>query len=214
MKQITIGIADDHQLFLKSLSLMFSSFNNCEVVIEALNGKELQEKLKIAKILPDIILLDVNMPVQDGITTASWINENYPVIKMVALSMKDDDKSVISMIKAGCCSFLLKDIHPNELEKAIFEINNKGYYNADLSNINYRRLLLTEHSNESLNISEKEKIFLQYACTDMTYKQIASIMNVTTRTVDGYRENLFKKMKVESRVGLAMEAIRKRLVDL
>jgi len=116
------------------------------------------------------------------------------------------------MIKAGCCAYLLKYTHPNELEKALHEIYIKGFYNADVSNVNYRRLLQFEK--DSLNITDKEKTFLQYACKDITYKQIASQMNLSERTIDGYRESLFHKLKVQSRVGLALEAIRRELVKL
>ena len=130
----------------------------------------------------------------------------------MALSQNDGDKTIIGMIKAGCCAYLLKDTHPNELEKALDEIYTKGYYNADVSNINYRRLLQFEK--DSLNITEKEKIFLKFVCSDMTYKQIAFEMGLSERTVDGYRESLFHKLKVQSRVGLALEAIRRELVML
>jgi DNA-binding NarL/FixJ family response regulator len=210
--KIPIGIIDDHQLFLKSLSLMLASFKDYEVVVEALNGKDLQEKLKAKKQLPEIILIDVNMPVMDGIATAAWVNEHHPSIKLVALSMNDTDKAIIGMIKAGCCAYLLKDTHPNELEKALNEIIAKGYYNADVSNINYRRLLQAEK--DAISMSENEKKFLQYACSDLTYKQIADKMNLSERTIDGYRQNLFQKLNVQSRVGLALEAIRRELVKL
>ena len=210
--KIPIGIVDDHQLFLKSLCMMLQSFNNYDVIIEAANGKDLQEKMSAKKTIPEIMLIDVNMPVMDGIATAAWINQNYPTVKLVALSQTDGDKTIISMIKAGCCAYLLKDTHPDELEKALHEIYTKGFYNADVSNINYRRLLQFEK--DSLNITDKEKTFLQYACSDMTYKQIASQMNLSERTIDGYRESLFHKLKVQSRVGLALEAIRRELVNL
>ena len=210
--KIPIGIVDDHQLFLKSLSLMLQSFNNYDVVIEAANGKDLQEKMSDKKRVPEIMLIDVNMPVMDGIATAAWINQNFPSVKLVALSQNDGDKTIIGMIKAGCCAYLLKDTHPNELEKALNEIHTKGFYNADVSNINYRRLLQFEK--DTLNITDKEKAFLQYACSDLTYKQIAMQMNLSERTIDGYRESLFHKLKVQSRVGLALEAIRRELVSL
>lgn len=209
--KIPIGIVDDHQLFLKSLSLMLESFKEYEVVVTAVNGKDLQEKLSKNN-LPEIILVDVNMPVMDGIDTATWLNQNYPLIKLVALSMNDSDKTIIGMIKAGCCSYLLKDTHPDELERALHDIHTKGFYNSDASNINYRRLL--DVGKDSIVISEKEKIFLKHACSDMTYKQIAAKMNLSERTIDGYRENLFHKFQVQSRVGLALEAIRKDFVKL
>ena len=112
------------------------------------------------------------------------------------------------------CAYLLKDIHPNELEKALDEINSKGYYNADAGNINYRRLLMYEDKNDLLYITEKEKQFLQFACMDMSYKQIADAMTVAERTVDGYRESLFTKLGGHSRIGLILEALKRDLVKL
>lgn len=211
---ITIGIADDHQLFLKSLSLLISSLEGFTIIAEGMNGKDLINKLELKKIEPDIILLDVNMPVMDGRQTAEYLTEKYPAIKLVALSMKDDDATIISMIKAGCCSYLLKDIHPEELNKALLEINKKGYYNSDAANINYRRLLQHQDKEKELQLTDKEKEFLQLACSDATYKQIAATMHVSERTVDGYRENLFKKLNVQSRTGMALEAIRRNFVSL
>jgi DNA-binding NarL/FixJ family response regulator len=210
--KIPIGIVDDHQLFLKSLSLMLKSFKVYDVVAEALNGKELQEKIAQSPIVPSIMLIDVNMPVMNGVETAKWLSVQYPQTKLVALSMNDNDSVIIDMIKAGCCAYLLKETHPDELEKALHEIHTKGFYNADASNINFRRLLQSEK--ESVPITEKEKQFLQFACSDLTYKEIASLMFLSERTIDGYRETLFGKLKVQSRVGLAMEAIRRGLVAL
>jgi DNA-binding NarL/FixJ family response regulator len=209
---ITLGITDDHQLFLKSLSLLIGSLEDFTIIIEALNGKDLIEKLEAKKIQPDIILLDVNMPVMDGRQTAEYLSQKFPAIKLVALSMKDDDATIISMIKAGCCAYLLKDIHPEDLNKALHEIHYKGYYNADAANINYRRLL--QHQEKELQLTDKEKEFLQLACSDATYKQIAAVMHLSERTVDGYRENLFKKLNVQSRTGMALEAIRRNIVSL
>ncbi len=210
--KIKIGIVDDHQLFLKSLALMLRSFNNYDVIIEASNGKNLQEKMIDKKSIPEIMLIDVNMPVMDGISTAKWLSENYTEMKLVALSQNDGDRVIIGMLKAGCCAYLLKDTHPNELEKALNEIYTKGFYNADASNINFRRFL--ELEKELIKINEKEKTFLQFACSDMTYREIAAKMNVSERTVEGYRENLFHKFNVQSRVGLVLEAIRREMVSL
>ena len=212
--KISVGIVDDHQLFLKSLGLMLSGFENFIVTVEALNGKDLQQKMQAAEIVPEIILLDVNMPVMDGVETASWLRTNYPSVKTVALSVNDTDKSIISMIRAGCCAYLLKDIHPTELENALNEINSKGYYNADASNINYRRFIMYEDKNDPRYITDKEKQFLQFACQAMTNKQIAEAMSVAERTADGYCNSLFIKLGVHSRVALVIEALKRELVKL
>jgi DNA-binding NarL/FixJ family response regulator len=211
--KITIGIADDHQLFLKSLSILVESFKTFTILVDALNGEMLLKRLETLKELPDLILLDVNMPVLDGPATAKIISEKYPRIKLVALSMKDDDTSVINMIRAGCCAYLLKEIHPTELEKALNEVYKSGYYNADISNLRYRRLL-THQKEEELHLTDRELEFLKLACSDLTYRQIADKMHLSERTIDGYRESLFQKLSVQSRVGMVLEALRRNLVSL
>jgi DNA-binding NarL/FixJ family response regulator len=212
--KIKVGLVDDHQLFLKSLSILINGLSSFDIVLEALNGQDLLNKLATSEVQPDILLIDVNMPVLDGVKTAQYITERYPLIKMVALSMKDDDTTIINMIKAGCCSYLMKDIHPADLEKALQSVFYKGYYNADVSNINYRRLILNANKEATAKLSEKEKKFLQYACSDLTYKQIAAEMNLSERTIDGYREVVFEKLNVQSRVGMVLEAIRRNLVSI
>jgi len=211
---IQIGIVDDHQLFLKSLGLLIESMKDCKIVIEALNGKDLIKKMEVAKTLPDILFIDVTMPVMDGPSTAVYVNKHFPSIKTVALSMKDDDLNIIRMLKAGCCAYLLKDIHPDELEKALTEVQAKGFYNADAFNINYRRLILKVNENEALHITDREQNFLQLASSDLTYKEIAAQMFLSERTIDGYRESLFEKLNVKSRVGMVLEGIRRNLVVL
>jgi DNA-binding NarL/FixJ family response regulator len=210
----TIGLVDDHQLFLKSLSLMLESFGDYEVILEALNGRDLQQKIAQHNKIPDMMLIDVNMPVMDGIETAKWLNDNYPAMQLIALSMNDQDRVIINMFKAGCCAYLLKDTHPTELEKALKEVKTKGHYNADASNINFRRLLLKSEEKPEILMTTKEAKFLTYVCSELTYKQIAAEMFLSERTIDGYREALFEKFHVQSRVGLCLEALRKGFVSL
>jgi DNA-binding NarL/FixJ family response regulator len=211
--KIAVGITDDHQLFLKSLGVLINSFQQFEVSLEALNGQDLLQKLAVHPTPPEILLIDVNMPVMEGVATVQRVAEQFPLIKMIALSMKDDDTTIINMIKAGCSAYLLKDIHPDELERALQEVHSKGVYNADAFNINYRRLLTHEKARE-IPLTEKERTFLRLACSDLTYKQIAAEMHLSERTIDGYRETLFGKLNVQSRVGMALEAIRRELVKL
>ena len=213
--KIKVGLVDDHQLFLKSLSLMLETLKDFEVVVEALNGQDLQRKLNLKKELPDIMLIDVNMPVVDGVETTEWLQENHPAIKLIALSMNDKDNSIIKMFKAGCCAYLLKDVHPVVLEKALNEVYTNGYYNTDAIQFSPGRLFgKSSDKNEPPNLTPKEKEFLKYVCSEDTYKNIASKMHVSERTVDGYRESLFHKFSVQSRVGLCLEALRKEFVSL
>jgi DNA-binding NarL/FixJ family response regulator len=210
----SIGIVDDHQLFVRSLCLLVNSFNAFETTIDALNGDQLLTKLKDMPELPEILLIDVNMPSRDGPSTATVIAEKYPLIKMIALSMNDDDISIISMIKAGCCAYLLKGVHPTELERALEEVHQFGYYNGDSFNVNHRRLSQRSASQHELHLTEREIKFLQLSCSELTYKEIASQLFVSERTVDGYRESVFEKMKVHSRVGMVLEAIKLKIIRL
>jgi DNA-binding NarL/FixJ family response regulator len=212
--KISIGIADDQQLFVKSVSMLINTFDDFSIVTDGLNGKELMQKLANADTLPDIILLDVNMPVMDGVETAQAITKQYPLIKLVALTIREDDTTIISMIKAGCCAYLLKDIHPDELEKALKAIHDTGYYNADVANINYRRLLVYQQKKDAQKLTKKELEFIKLACSELTYKQIAAQLHLAERTIDGYRESVFEKLNVQSRVGMALEAIRTGLVTI
>ncbi len=208
-QKIKVGIVDDHVLFTKSLSLLISSFEQYEVILNAIHGKELQEKIN-AKALPDILFLDVSMPVMDGAQTAQWLSKLYPQIRLIALSMDDNDSTIIHMIKSGCCAYLLKDVQPTELHHALDEVTRVGYYNPAIS---YQKLL-SQTEALPLQLTEHELEFLTFACSDYTYKEIAQKMNLSPRTIDGYRNILFEKLHVQSRTGMAMEAIRKGLVKL
>lgn len=209
--KITIGLVDDHDLFRKSLRLMVQSFVGFEVVVDAQNGKALQDRLSSVTI-PQIMLIDVEMPVMNGRETALWLRQTYPTVKLVALSMNDQEAIVLEMIRAGCCSYLLKDISPEELERALNEVHYKNFYNSDLREHNLTTLMMTQGT--SLRLTEKEREFLQWVCSDLTYRQIAQQMKITERTVDGYRETMFEKFNVASRTGLALESVRRGIVKL
>ena len=209
--KIKIGLVDDHQLFSKSLSLLLATFKNFEVVIDAIHGKDLQEKLKSTTVVPDIMLIDVSMPVMDGPQTATWLRQAFPSIRLVALSMSDNQQTIIQMLMAGCCAYLFKDTHPDVLEKALEEVNQFGYYNPAIS---YQKESKGNEQNSKLHLSENELGFLKLACSDLTYKEVANQMKLSERTIDGYREALFEKLHVQSRTGMALEAIRRGLVKL
>lgn len=209
----SIGIIDDQQLFLKSLVTLINTFDSYEVSVEAINGKDFIEKLNAAIKKPEIILVDVSMAVMNGPETVKYLSGNFPDIKTIALSMKDDETSILSMLRSGCCAYLIKDIHPLELEQALGEVRDKGYYNGDSTNIKYRRSAAKKDTN-AFTLSDRESEFLKLACSDLTYKQIASKMLLAERTIDGYREALFEKFQVKSRVGMALEALRRNIISL
>lgn len=211
---IRVVIADDHQLFLKSLSLLIGQLPDFSIVAEAMNGQELLDKMEKLP-APDLALVDVGMPVMDGLETTKAIRANYPTTKIVALSMSDSGVSIIGMFRSGASAYLLKDIHPDELEKALLEVYNTGFYNADGANRDFRKTINHSADTEKdSNITNNEIDFLNLACSDLTYKQIAASMNLSHRTIDGYRESLFLKLNVQSRTGMILEALRRNLITL
>lgn len=212
--KINIGITDDHQLLLKSLCILLESFPSFTVVLEATNGEILLQKLEAATVLPDIILIDVNMPVMNGIQAAAALSGKYPQIKLVALSMRDDDSAVIGMIGAGCCAYLLKDIHPNELEKALLEVYEYGFRFGDVLNEELGRVEQESSEQESLLFSDRQLKFLKLASTELTYRQIADKMQVSEVILNGYREQIFERLQVKSRIGMVLEAVRRSIIDL
>ncbi|MFC6099784.1 response regulator transcription factor [Olivibacter domesticus] len=206
----TIGIVDDQQLFLKTVGMFVDTFPDFQVVLYATDGQDLLTRLRAIKSPPDILLIDVNMPFMEGAELVAKIKEAYPSIKMAALSMMDDSQNVIKMIKAGCCAYLLKNMNPNDLEVALKEIMVRGYYNTHVTNIVYHELF----SKQPIDLKDREREFLELACSDLTYQQIADKMFLSIKTVDGYRAALFEKFQVKSRVGLVLEAIRQNLISV
>lgn len=206
----TVAIADDHRLIAESLSYLINDGPEFQVTLLANNGKLLLEELEKASRLPDICILDINMPVMNGVDTAREISSLYPGIKLLALSMNDDEGSVIQMIRAGCRGYLLKDCTQAELHRALSEIFSKGFYYSDFVT---GKLVHTIHRDEkpaetTIRLTEREMEFIRLAASEMTYKEIAITMKLSERTIDGYREALFEKLQVRSRVGLVLYSIR------
>ena len=212
---IKVALADDHILLRNALASLIEKFENFKVVTQVSNGKELIAEIS-APNLPDVVLLDLNMPKMDGFETATWLPQNYPSIHVLMLTMYDSELALIRLLQAGVKGFLKKDIHPNELQYAIRSVIENGYYYSH--NATGKLLNLFRHSSESgstLNkamLTEIDIRFLQLSCSEMTYKEIAQEMTLNPRGVDNLRDNLFTKLDVKSRVGLAMYAIRHGIV--
>jgi len=209
--KIKIAIVDDHVLIAQALKGIVSNFENFEILFECENGKELIERLNDGKNIPDIVLLDISMPVMNGFETASWLNENHPDVKVMVLSMQNDDQSVIRMIKNGAKSYLLKNSHPRDLEMALKKLIEDGYYYPDwASKIIFKSL--NNQNDGFLSLTQREIEFLKYTITENNYKEIAELMHCSPRTVESYRDSLFEKLKLKSRVGLAVYAIKNGFV--
>ena len=213
MKKRTVVIVDDHLLFAQSLKGLIDTFEEFTVLYHAINGKDLIEKLETISNKPDIILMDINMPIMNGIETTYWLKKNIPEIKVLALSMEDDEMLIIKMIKKGAKGYLLKDIHPNELHTALNDVIEDGFYHTKRVSKTLQKSFASEIKDAS-EISENEMKVLKYACSEKTYKEIAQEMHLSPKTIDGYRDSLFKKTGVKSRVGLVIYALKKGLHEL
>lgn len=209
-EKIVIAIVDDHTLFRSGLSSLLAEFEEIIVAFEAKNGIELQEKLKNNANV-QILLMDINMPIMDGYATTKWVKENFPAIHVLALSMFEDEKAIIGMLKAGAGGYMLKESRPADLLFAIKSVLEKGFY---LNEMVSGRLLNTLKNNPKPLFTEKELIFLQYCSTELTYKEIADKMNISPRTVDNYRESLFAKLNIKSRTGLVVYGIKNELITI
>ncbi|PKA84423.1 LuxR family two component transcriptional regulator [Ulvibacter sp. MAR_2010_11] len=213
-KEHTIAIVDDHLLFAGSLEKLIDSFDGFKVLYHVKNGVELQQKIKSNSQLPDIVLLDINMPVMDGFETVEWLTENQPSIMVLALSMDDDERTILKMLRRGAKGYLLKDIHPDNLQEALHEVMEKGYYHSEKVANTLLHSLQPGLLNNELVLKENEITFLQLACSEMTYKEIAGIMNLSPKTIDGYRQDLFQKLSVKNRVGLVIYALKNNIISI
>jgi two-component system, NarL family, invasion response regulator UvrY len=213
----SIVLVDDHSLLRMGLASLVESLGNT-VLFEADNGKEFLDKLDTNN-LPDLVLMDINMPEMDGFETTQWLKQNHPQVHVLALSMYDNETSIIRMLKCGAKGYILKDSEPSELKMAIDDIMNKGFYYSEL--VSGKLMHAINHMDNDgdglknlVPLNDRETDFLKYACTEMTYKEIADKMFVSPRTIDGYRDALFEKLKLKTRVGLVMYAIKNGIVNV
>jgi two-component system invasion response regulator UvrY len=205
---IKIALADDHTLFRKGVEELLADYDNMQVLYSVSNGKELIDKLS-SGVLPDVCLLDINMPELNGFETAKQIKERWPEVKILAVSVYDSEFNIIGMLRAGAGGYVLKDAQPEALRKAILGIYENGFYHSELVTGKILHQLISKP--EELNtgkLNDKEIQFLKLCCTEMTYKEIADVMEISHRTIDGYRDQLFAKLNIKSRTGLVLYALK------
>ena len=213
-----VVLVDDHSLLRNGLAGLIKSFGDYNILFEADNGRDFINRLK-PKSLPQIVLMDINMPEMDGYEACLWLKKNHPTIKVLALSMYDNEDAVIRMFKAGAKGYILKDCDPSEFKSALDAVVSKGFYYSEMvtGKLIHTINSLDEDDTEVKNViqlNEREIVFLKLICTELTYKEIAEKMFLSPRTVDGYRDDLFKKLNVRTRVGLVMYAIKNGVVNI
>jgi len=213
----SVAIADDHVLVRKALGRLINTFNDYFMLFEASNGEEVIKIINSREIqLPDILILDVNMPGMNGYETATWINNHFPQIKVLALSMLNDESVIIKMLKSGAKGYIMKNVEPDDLRDAFDSIIKKDFYLPDyisgkvISGLQKDVLSVSE----KIDLTPKEKYFLQLLCTELSYKEIAQKMYVSPRTIDDYKSSLCEKLKVKTRVGLVIFGIKYGLIDI
>ncbi|QQV02726.1 MULTISPECIES: response regulator transcription factor [Chryseobacterium] len=213
MKTIPIAIVDDHTLMSKALENMIVENPNYRVVMNQPNGEDFIEALQKAEELPAVVLMDINMPFKNGIETTEWLSKNYPEIKVIALTMEDDEKILIKMLKAGAKGYLLKDMQPSILFQAIDTVYEKGSFYTDFVAQKLLKVKTEDLKTESLlsELKGRELEFIKWACSELTYKEIADKMFVSPKTVDGYRDSVFIKLEIKNRVGLVLFAMKHNL---
>lgn len=213
MKNISVYIVDDHSLFREGLKLLLSSLNYIENIYEAENGLEFVEGL--VKNKTDIVLLDVEMPVMNGIQAAQKAKELSPGIKIIALSMYSDVSYYLSMIEAGASGFLLKNSNFQEVEKALQDVyNGKTYVSIEILNSILKNPQKNDRWNLYGELTEREKEILLLICAGLTNVEIADKLSLSKRTVDKHRENLLLKTQSKNTANLVIFAIKNGLLQI
>lgn len=212
---VNILLADDHVLLRDALSTLINGFEGFRIIGVASNGYEVQKIMSEGQ-LPDLIILDLNMPEMDGFETTRWLAQQHPEVKILILTMYDSDIALIRLLQEGVRGFLKKDIHPEELRHALQTVVEQGYYYTNSTGGKIAALFKKNKGEpsalEKQSLTEMEIDFLKLVSSDMTYKEIAMQLHLSTRVVDNYRETLFDKLGVRSRVGLAVYAIKNGII--
>lgn len=213
---VKVFITDDHYLLREALCGLVSNFDEFQVIGQASNGIEMLEKFNLG-IVPEVALLDLQMPLLDGIETAKKIKSAFPSVKIIALTMHQEEQKIIKMLRAGASAYLKKDSTPDELKVAILQVMSGHFHYTEMVSTAMMRNVLSESRPLGLTqggLHDRHVEFLKLASSELTYKEVADKMNVSARTIDGYRDDLFHRLNIKSRVGLVLFAIRNKLIDL
>ncbi len=216
MAVIKVAIADDHKIFRKGVILSLRPYNNIKFVQEADNGQELIDG--IPEHQPDVVLMDLRMPLKDGIETTKYITKAFPNIFILALTMFEDERFVSHMMEIGANGYLLKSADPQEIKQAIIEVSSKGYY---LNNFVNRILLKKSHAknrsvpnlNSETTLTDRERDVIKYICMEFTAQEIAQKMEVSSRTIEAIKDRLMERFGARNTAGLVFFAVKNNLID-
>jgi DNA-binding NarL/FixJ family response regulator len=213
MNKIHLVIADDHQLFRNGLKTLLDAFNEFKVTGEAGNGEELIRILNNLEI--DIVLMDIDMPVMDGIEATRKAIEINPEIKIIALSMYGEEEYYYKMVDAGAKGFLLKDSDISEVREAILTVHDGGnYFSQELLYNVIQRIKTRESETQMANLSKREKEILLKICEGMSNQEIADTLFISKRTVDKHRANLLSKTESKNTASLILYAIKNKIIEV
>ncbi|MCO5235891.1 MAG: response regulator transcription factor [Chitinophagaceae bacterium] len=216
MSIIKVAIADDHKIFRKGVILSLRQYSNIKFVLEAENGEELLTGIPETE--PEVVLMDLRMPVKDGIEATKVINKQYPNLRVIVLTMYEDERFVSHLMENGANGYLLKSAEPAEIKKAIIEVMSRGYY---LNNFVNKVLLKKSHArtkiipslNDEVVISDKEREVLRLLCMEFTANEIAQKMEISPRTVEAIKDRLMERYNLKNTAGLVFFTVKHNLID-
>ncbi|HWJ30214.1 MAG TPA: response regulator transcription factor [Flavisolibacter sp.] len=210
----TIAIVDDHKIFCDSLASLINDLEGFTVTWTAEDGEKAIAKLNVDTDLPNILLLDINMPRKNGLEVAEWLFQHNKTVHILALTMENDEANIIKMLQFGVRGYLLKSISAEELYAALQSVMKYGFYYTPLVTKQIGHQLAQKNNPQIPELKDREKELLQLMCTDLSYTEIAQRMFLSESTVDTYRARLFEKFDVKNRIGLLLKANNLGLVKL
>lgn len=213
---IKVAIADDHKIFRKGVILSLRPYNNIEFILEAENGEELIKGIELEQ--PDIVLMDLKMPVKDGIETTKYLNKHFPEIRILILTMFEDERFVGHLMDSGANGYLLKSTDASEIKQGIMDVMKTGFYlnnfvNRVLIKKNYAKQKFNPNLNSEIVVSDREKEVLSLVCMEFTAQEIAAQMDISPRTVESIKDRLMERFGVKNSVGLVFFAMKNSLID-
>lgn len=216
MSKIKIAIADDYKIFREGLKVGLSADDSLEVMLEADNGEDLLKGLESNS--PDVIIMDLKMPIMDGMEATKEVRKKFPSIKVLVVSMYEDDKFIIHLMENGANGYLLKNAEPDEIRRSIYSVHENGYYFNDLVNKALLKKLVLKNNlkpsfNQNIDLTEREQEVLKMICEEKTAAEIAKEIFLSPRSVEGIRQRLIEKIGVRNTAGLVMFAVKNGIVD-